>query len=378
MSSAPKKVLAIGGTGAQGVPVVKGKPIPNVTALPENPNIRLAELARDGAYQVQVLTRNPESESAKSLVSSSANITLIQGDPFNANDLRSALTSVDAVFVNTNGFAIGEKAEIYWGIRTYEIAAGSGVKHFVYATLDYASKLGGFDPKFHTGHLDGKGIVAEYVRAQPTERMGWTLFHSAPYLETLSEMLKPKIEKNADSNETFVFEAPLGDAAMPLIALDDLGKYGRWVFDNFGDGKGRSNGLTLGIGTQHITWTELASVFSQVTGKKARYRPLTLSEYFASGVFPDPERKVGHSIDNADHTLQTYRENFSGFWTWWASGLAERDYALLDEIFPERMKTVKEWMERTGYTGERKSVLKDYSDIAKKMAEAKKKAAAAE
>jgi hypothetical protein len=45
-------------------------------------------------------------------------------------------------FVNTNGFAIGEKAEIYWGMRIYEIAVESGVEFFVWGNLDYALKKG--------------------------------------------------------------------------------------------------------------------------------------------------------------------------------------------------------------------------------------------
>jgi hypothetical protein len=39
-----------------------------------------------------------------------------------------------------------------------------------------------------------------------------------------------------------------------------------------------------------------------------------------------------------------------------------RDYELLDEILPSRVRSVGEWMKLTGYNGLRGSVLKDYSD----------------
>jgi len=74
--------------------------------------------------------------------------------------LREAMANVDGVFFLANGFSIGEKAEIFWSMRAYEIAVESGVKLFVFSNLDYALKKGGFDKKFRCAHYDGKGRVA--------------------------------------------------------------------------------------------------------------------------------------------------------------------------------------------------------------------------
>jgi hypothetical protein len=52
-------------------------------------------------------------------------------------------------------------------------------------------------------------------------------------------------------------------------------------------------------------------------------------------------------------------------------GNAQRDYDMLDKIYPGRIRTVAEWMKKTGYTGEVGSVLKDYADVRReKMAAA--------
>ena len=59
--------------------------------------------------------------------------------------------------MNIDGFNSGEKTEIYWGMRCYEIAIESGVGFFVWANLDYVYKKSGYDAKFRTGHYDGKG-----------------------------------------------------------------------------------------------------------------------------------------------------------------------------------------------------------------------------
>lgn len=260
------------------------------------------------------------------------------------------------MFANTNGFAIGEKNEIYWGIRMYELAREAGVTHFLYAGLEYASKLGNFDPKYRCGHLDGKGKVVDYISAQSKTPMAWSVVTSCLYIQGLSEILRPF--PSATEPGTMVFKAPLGTGKLPLINLDDYGLYARWIFDI----PSRSNGLELHVATEDIAYEDLARVFTEVTGKKATYQDVTLDDYFKLGIFKEPDGIVGHSVETHDRTLFTYRQNFSGFWNTWKDDLTKRDYALLDEILPSRVKSVKEWMVKTGYTGEPKSVLKDYRD----------------
>ncbi|RDW69534.1 hypothetical protein BP6252_08554 [Coleophoma cylindrospora] len=338
MASHKQTVLAIGGTGAQGVPVVKA-------------------LTADAKYNVHVLTRTANSSAAQELAALPG-VTIIEGNPYDEETLARVFQGIDLAFVNINGFAIGEKAEVYWGIRIYEIAHWAGVQHFVWASIPYVSKLGGFDPQFRTGHMDGKGKVAAFVSAQPTHPMKWSILTSCMYMEMLSELLAPR-PSPADP-DVFVFSAPLGHAAAPLIHLPDLGRYARWIFDH----PAQSTGMNLDVATESITWADLAAAFTRVTGKKAIYADITLDQLFASGAFPDPDAKVGHSTDPADPTLQTYRQNFSGFWRSWKAGFVVKDYAVLDRILPDRVRSVEEWMRLVGYTGEPRSVLKDYRDAA--------------
>ncbi|XHF97084.1 hypothetical protein AWENTII_000687 [Aspergillus wentii] len=260
------------------------------------------------------------------------------------------------IFVNTNGFAIGEKSEIYWGLRMYELAREFGVEHFIYASLEYGSKLGQFNRKYRCGHLDAKGKVAEFIAAQTTESMAWSILTSCMYLEGLSEMLRPFPDPGDPG--TLVFAAPLGTARCPLIHLEDYGWYARWIVGH----PTRSNGLNLHVATEDIGWKDLAVAFTEFTGQKAVYKDVTLDEYFRLGVFSEPDAKLGHSVDPLDTTLFTYRENFSGFWNVWKDELTKRDYKLLDEILPTRVKSVREWMEKVGYSGKPTSILKDYRD----------------
>ncbi|KAL7958002.1 hypothetical protein V8C34DRAFT_165625 [Trichoderma compactum] len=333
----PETVLVIGGTGAQGVPVVKA-------------------LASDGKYAVRVLTRTASSQEAKELAAIPG-VTIFEGDGYYEPTLLKAFEGVSYLFANTNGFAIGEKAEIYWGTRLYELSRQFGLKHFVYAGLEYASRLGNFKAKYRTGHLDGKGKVVDYIAAQPTKPMAWSVLTSCLYIEGLSELLRPF--PNPSDPETMVFALPIGNAKMPLIYLEDYGSYARWLFDH----PERSNGLELHVGTEDVAWKDVAAAFTKVTGKKAIYKDVTLDEYFSLGIFPEPDAIVGRAAGGGnDSTLFTFRQNFSGFWNTWKDELTKRDYALLDDILPTRVRSVKEWMVKVGYTGEPSSVLKDYRD----------------
>jgi uncharacterized protein YbjT (DUF2867 family) len=324
-----------------------------------------SELSKSNNYSIKVLTRSPSSTSALAL-SSLPNVTLISGDVYNENDLHSAFTDISIAFVNLNGFAIGEKAELYWGIRIFELAAEHGVKHFIWASLDSSYKISDYEPRFRTGHFEGKAKVADWISAQKIREGGmkWSVLTSGMYLETFSEMLAPSKEV-MDGEVIVVFKAPVGEGMPPMIYLEDLGRYARWLVEH----PEKSDGLNLKIATANVGWKDVAKSFTEVTGKKAVFRDISLEEYFASGVFGDADRKVGHSVGHEDDTLMTYRVNFSGFWNTWKEDVLNRtkeNYELLDEILPERVRSVGEWMKLTGYTGERTNVLKDYADAGKK------------
>ena len=134
-----RTTLIIGGTGAQGSTVAR-------------------ILARSGKYTIKILTRDLQSPQAVA-VASIPNVSIIEGSFTNERDIITALQGVDSIYVNTNGFAIGEKAETHYGIRIFELARREGVKHFVYAGLDYLGPLTNYADKYHVGHYEGKGRV---------------------------------------------------------------------------------------------------------------------------------------------------------------------------------------------------------------------------
>ncbi len=47
----------------------------------------------------------------------------------------------------------------------------------------------------------------------------------------------------------------------------------------------------------------------------------------------------------------SFRDNFTGFWNIWKHGIITRDYALLDEIHPNRIRSAEEWFRREDRLG---------------------------
>ncbi|EXA31904.1 hypothetical protein NW761_012439 [Fusarium oxysporum] len=320
-----RRIFVIGATGAQGLPVCRG-------------------LTKDGAYSLRVLTRDVNSQRAKQLAEL-GDVEFIEGSFANEDNLRKGYEGCWGAFVNIDGFNTGEKTETYWTIRAYELAIESGIKFFVFGNLDYGYKKSGYDPKFRCGHYDGKGRMAEWMLSQrKAHSMGTAIFTTGPYIEmavSAQTVMTPRI---VDGVVTWA--VPLADGAIPHVALDDCDHYVRWLFDN----PERSDGLDLEVAIDHIAYHDLAQAFQKVTGKPAQFIDIPLATYFdhlpLKGTVP-----AGYNADPNDPATMTIVQNFTGFWNMWRNsggnkGVIKRDYKLLDEIHPNRIRTAEDFFRR--------------------------------
>ncbi|KXG52207.1 uncharacterized protein PGRI_084910 [Penicillium griseofulvum] len=336
-----KEILVIGGTGAQGIPVVHA-------------------LAKSRRYSVRVLTRNQSSARAQALLQL-PNVRLIQGTQDNQSDLRTAFRGVYGAWVNTDGFTLGEKNELFYGIRAYEIAQAEGVQHYVWANIEYALKNAGWNEDYHCGHMDGKGRIGQFILAQGQEgRMKSSLLTTGPYMDMLFDaMFVPQKQEDG----SFLWANPAKDGKIPLTALDDVGYYSLWLFDNIKE----SAGVDLVVGTEEVSFAEIAKTFSSVTGKIGVHLYVPLEKYLpVAEPYPGAPANWALGPDAPrDESVQTWRANFSAWWRYWGEGHAiRRDFVMLDKIHPQRIKSLAEWMKKVGYEGEPKRVLKGMEDRA--------------
>ncbi|KAF2654011.1 NAD(P)-binding protein [Lophiostoma macrostomum CBS 122681] len=333
-------VLLIGGSGAQGFPIVEA-------------------LSRDSRYAVRVLTRNAHSDAAKELLAL-ANVTLAVGEATNEADLRKAFLGVDLAFVNLNSNVLGIPGEIFWGMRIYDIALESGVKHYVWSALEDVLRLSGYDEACRVGHYEGKSRITEWMKSKAQTPMKWSVLTTGPYIEMLHELLRPTKEDG-----TAVFRYPLEDGAIPFVHLDDIGNAAKWLFDH----PEEATGLNLKTAVEHASGDIIAKAFMAVTGQPARYEVISKDEWFADRLPVPSDFKMGQESSwnsPEDPALLTYRYSFGNWWNLYQrsagnAGLIKADYQLLDRILPDRVKSVKDWMEKVSYDGEPRAVLKNYS-----------------
>ncbi len=58
------------------------------------------------------------------------------------------------------------------------------------------------------------------------------------------------------------------------------------------------------------------------------------------------DQPAGYNADPSDKSTMSFRDNFTGFWNQWKHNIISRDYALLDEIHPGRIRSVEQWLRR--------------------------------
>ena len=285
---------------------------------------------------------------------------LLTGTFASEQDLRAGFSQCDGAFVNIDGFNCGEKTEIYWAIRAYELAIEEGVKFFCYGNLDFVYKKSGYDKKFRTGHYDGKGRVAEWILTQTKENkgkagMGAAVFTTGPYIEMCVSgrtIFTPSVEDGV-----VTWRVPLGESGGGVVhvSLDDCEYYVRWMFDN----SHLANGMDLEVAIDHISYHDLAKAFEKVTGHPARYIDTSLDEYWKTGnvsMMAQSGAGAAYNADPSDPSFMSFKDNFTGFFNMWKhstgnEGVIERDYKLLDEIFPGRIRSAEEWFRREDEKG---------------------------
>jgi hypothetical protein len=182
-------------------------------------------------YAIRLLTRDPSHRRVKDELQS-PDIEIVQGNFMDFNSVLKALENCYGVFVNTDGFTVGEQAEVFAGMRIFELAKQVGtLKHYVYSGLEYITKKGNYNPIYHCDHYDGKGRVADWMQQQPSDNNGmvWSVLTTGPYLEQLhGGNFVPQIQEDG----TRVFIAPLGKGHVPIVSVDDIGYFARYIFDH--------------------------------------------------------------------------------------------------------------------------------------------------
>jgi uncharacterized protein YbjT (DUF2867 family) len=232
-----KTILITGATGHQGGAVAR------------------ALLA--GGHKVRALTRKPDGEAARALAGKGAEI--VRGDLDDEASLGKALAGAWGVFGVQNTWEAGVEGEERQGKRLAELARRAGVEHYVYTSVASAHRRTGIP------HFENKWRVEQTVRALAFP--SYAILRPVFFMENFQG---PFFKPGLDEGKIAVALRP--DTPLQMIAVEDIGAYGRIVFEQ----AEKFNGRELDIAGDELTMPEVARVLGAAMKKKLEFAPVPI------------------------------------------------------------------------------------------------------
>ena len=201
----------------------------------------------DGGFRVRGITRNPESDAASKLAGLGAE--MVRAEFTDTGSLTAALEGVDAVFAMTTPFEAGVDAEMAQGVALVDVAAATGVDHFVYSSVASADKATGVP------HFDSKYGVEEHLAAS---KLRWSVIAPVYFMDNLffPDML------NGLKNGTYAIALPT-DLPLQQIATEDIGAFAAHVLANPEEFAGKR----IDIAGDELSSRQSADVLAGILGK---------------------------------------------------------------------------------------------------------------
>ncbi|PZQ48769.1 MAG: NmrA family protein [Rhodovulum sulfidophilum] len=180
-----------------------------------------------------------------------AGVELVQGSFADRDIIRSAMREVHGVFSVLPANLTAED-EVRHGVAIADIAAESGIEHFVYSSGASAGNVLTGVPRF-----DAKPCIEAHVRELPITT---TIIRPMIFMEMLT---RPGF--GLDQGRLVSLIRP--DHMIQLTAVEDIGKFVAAVFAD----KDRFGGKTMKIASDRVTGHELETAFTEAAGRPITY-----------------------------------------------------------------------------------------------------------
>jgi len=261
-----KKIIAVvGATGAQGGGLVRA-------------------IANDkgGAFTVRALTRDVDSDKAKTLVKLGAEVVAANLDDIES--VKRAFAGTYGAFCLTNYWEhFSPEKELAQAKAQAQAAKHARLQHVIWSTLEDTrrwipltdNRMPTLMGKYKVPHFDAKGEAnVEFTGlGVPT-----TLYHTSFYWENLIYFgAGPK--KGPDGK--LAITMPMADKKLPCIAVDDIGKCALGIFKRGSEFIGK----TVGVAGEHLTGAQMAAALTRALGQEVRYNAVEPADYAKLG-FP--------------------------------------------------------------------------------------------
>lgn len=303
-----KKIIAItGATGAQGGGLAR--------AILDDPN---------GGFALRAVTRDPSKDAAKALADRGAEV--VQADLDDEASLTAAFQGAYGAYCLTNFWEhfSGEKEE-QQGANLARAAKAAGIQHAVWSTFEDTrdwvplddDRMPTLQGKYKVAHFDAKGAVDHLFTDLDVPT---TFLYTSFYWENFI-FFGSGPARGEDGVLAVTF--PLGQAKMPSIAVEDIGKFAYAIFKD----PARFIGKTVGVAGEHVSGQEMADALGKALGEEVRYNDVPADVYRGFG-FP--------GADDVGNMLQ-FKRDFEDDYR------AHRDLALVRELNPS-VQTLDAWL----------------------------------
>jgi len=262
----PRKIIAVvGATGAQGGGLAR--------AILEDPA---------GGFAVRALVRNPETDAARALARAGAEV--VAADVDDEASLARAFAGAHGAYCVTFYWAhFSPDKELAQAGSLARAARAAGVRHALWSTLEDTRRFVPLESqrmptlmgRYKVPHFDAKGEADELFRQAgvPT-----TFLLTSFYWDNLVHFgMGPK----PGPDGTLAITMPMGNARLPGIAAEDIGRCAYGVFKAGPAFVGR----TVGIAGEHLTGAQMAEALGRALGRPVRYQDVPPEVYRGFG-FP--------------------------------------------------------------------------------------------
>lgn len=207
-------------------------------------------------FTIRALTRNPDSEAAKAIAATGAE--LVKGDLDDEASLKTALAGAWGAYAVQNTWTAGVEGEEAQGHRFAKLARAAGVQHYVYASVASADRKTGIP------HFDNKARVEDTVRG-----LGFPSYAIIRPVFFMENLPSPWF-LNGDN----LVSTLKPTTKLQMIAVRDIGEYGALAFLD----DARFRNLALDIAGDEVTLPEAADTLGRALGRPLSYLQIPIGE----------------------------------------------------------------------------------------------------
>ncbi|MFE9320812.1 NmrA family NAD(P)-binding protein [Nocardia sp. NPDC052278] len=229
----------------------------------------VARAAQQAGIDVTALVRNPDAAPARALAADG--IRLAVGDLEDPASLLAACTGRSTVFSVQLPPTRDPDSERRQGANLVEAAAKAGVRHFVHTSVSgtgWRADHAHIDPGAMTNYWQSKEDVEDAVRAAG---LTYTIVKPAFFLENFIDPKAPHMFPLLSRGELVVATAP--DTQVALMGAEEFGT----IVVTIARAPERFAGAEIELGSDAVTFSEMADIISAVTGRRitASHLPAT-------------------------------------------------------------------------------------------------------